>query len=394
MKTFTQLIGTTATTSPSTYGGAFTTLASNNSANSVAIAKSLVNDQHRYLLQKYFDNERTVTFQTIGSETRTLTATIAIASTTAPTVVSATMTVAWPRITCQQFVNFSDGSQRYVQFTSGSASITWANPLTNTVLITTTITTVGVQDYNIPANCSKIKNDTITIGQIKFQPTFVSSRQEWDMITTLPYTSDIPNYCFIYNGKLSIFPIPSTTGNIITFNYKTRVPEMTFADYSTGNIDLAGMVVGSTSVTGLLTSWSTTGLYPTGIDISQYNLYLRGDPPYGDGIWYPILKFNSNTSLTLALPVVNAPNITAATTYTIGQIPLLHEDFHDMLVYGALKVYYSSIVDNAEKLKEFTGLYNERLELLKDYGGTKAVNVDLEAEPQQINPNLFIYSTT
>ncbi len=394
MKTFTQLVGTTATTSPSTYGGAFTTLANNNSAQAVATAKSLVNDQHRYLLQKYFDNERSVTIQTIGSETRVLTGTIAIASTTAPTVVSATMTTTWLRITCQQLVNFSDGSQRYVLFTNGSTGISWTNPLTNTVLITTTITTVGVQDYNIPANVSKIKNDTINVGQIKFQPTFVASRQEWDMINTLPYTSDIPNYCFIYNGKLSIFPIPSTTGNIITFNYKTRVPDMTFADYSTGTLASAGMVVGSTTVTGLSTAWSSTGLYPTGINLSQYNLYLRADPPYGDGIWYPILSFTSDTVLTLALPVINAPNITAATTYTIGQMPLLNEDFHDMIVYGALKIYFSTIVENETKFKEYKDLYAERVEMLKDYAGTKSVNVDLEAEPQQLNPNLFLYATS
>ena len=50
-KTFTQLCGDTTITSPSTYGGAFTTLANNNSAQAVASAKSLVNDAHRYLLQ-------------------------------------------------------------------------------------------------------------------------------------------------------------------------------------------------------------------------------------------------------------------------------------------------------------------------------------------------------
>ncbi len=116
------------------------------------------------------------------------------------------------------------------------------------------------------------------------------------------------------------------------------------------------------------------------------------NPPYGDGIWYQIQQFNSDTSLTLVLPVVNAPNITGSTTYTIGQLPLLSEDFHDMIVYGALMVYFSTIVKDPDKYKAYKDLYKERLELLKDYAGTKNVNVDLEAEPSAVNPNLFIFS--
>jgi len=386
MKTFTQLVGTTDSTSSSTYGSAFTTLAGNNSSSAVAIAKALVNDQHRYLIQRYFSNERTVTLSTIGGESLTLTGSL---STNA---VSATLSSAWTRITCSQLVNFSNGNQRMVLFTNGSASITWTVGLTSSA--TTAITTVGVQSYNIPADVSKIKNNTISIGQLKYQPTPVMSRQEWDTINFLPYTSDIPNYFFIYNGKLEIFPIPSTTGNVITFNYKTRVPDLSFTDYSTGTLDTGGMVAGNTAVVGLNTAWLTTGAYPANTDLSFYNLHIRANPPYGDGVWYPISSFTDATHLTLALPVVRAPNITNATTYTIGQLPLLDEDFHDMIVYGALKVYFSSIVHDDNEYNKFDALYKERLELLKEYAGTKSVNVDLESEPQQTNPNLFLYSSS
>lgn len=386
MKTFTELVGTNAITSPQTYGGAFTTLANNNSDQSVATAKSLINDQHRYLLQKYFDNERTVTFSTIGGEDLTLTV--------GPSAndVSATLTAVWPRITCSQLVNFSDGQQREVLFTNNSATITWTVPLNASA--TVDISTVGVQFYDIPANVSKIKNDTINVGQLKYQPTFIQSIQDWDMVNFLPYTSDIPNYCFIYNGRLGIFPIPSTTGNVVTFNYKTRVVDMTYQDYATGTLASAGMVVGSTTVTGVGTSWTA---FPQNTDIRFLNLYIKatsgsGATGGGDGIWYPILKFTSATTLTLALPVTNAPNITATTTYIIGQIPLLHEDFHDMIVYGSLKVYFSSIVDDANKFKQYDLLYKERMLLLEDYAGTKQVNVDLGSTPQAVNPNLFIYA--
>lgn len=377
MKTFTQL---------ATGDSGFTVLSNNNSTGNIALGKSLINDQHRYLIQKYFDNERTFTTSTIGGASLTLTGSLSIGA------VSATLTVAWAYPTCSQKVNFSDGEERTVLFTKSSAAISWTVGLN--AAVTSAISTVGVQAYAIPANISKIKNDTITIGQLQYQPTPVQTRAEWDMINFLPYTSDIPNYYFIWNGNLEIFPIPSTTGNVITFNYKTRVADFSFTDYSTGTLAAAGMVSGSTAITGASTNWVSGGAYPTGVDISYYNLNIKANPPFGDGIWYPISTFSSNTALTLTLPVVNAPNITSSTTYTIGQLPLLSEDFHDMLVYGALKVYFSSIVPDSAKFKEYDDLYSERLEMLKDYAGTKQVTVDLGNEPQQVNPNLFLYSNT
>jgi hypothetical protein len=363
----------------------FGSLSQNTSATNLALGAQLINDQHRYLIQKYFDNERTVTLSTVGA--------MDLAVTVAPSAgnTSATLTAPWAYQTCTQLVNFSSGEQRSVLFTNGSTAISWGVALNDAA--TVDIATVGVQAYDIPANVSKIINDTINVGQLKYQPIPVQSRAEWDMINFLPYTSDIPNYFFIYNGKLEIFPIPSTTGNVITFNYKTRISDLSFADYTTGNIAAAGATSGSTAVTGLVTNWSTTGGYPLNTDIGYYNLNLKINPPYGDGIWYPISNFTSNTALTLKLPIVNAPNITASTTYTIGQMPVLNEDFHDMLVYGALMTYFTSIVKDADKYKMYAALYESRLELLEAYAGTKSVNVDLGNQPEYVNPNLFYYAS-
>jgi hypothetical protein len=361
-----------------------TNLSNNTSTDNAALMAQLENDQHRFLIQKYFDGEKTATTTTVGAMNLTTTASLAL------NAVSATLTTSWTYPTVSQIVNFSNGDSRSVLFTNGSTAITWTGGLTSTA--TTAIVTVGVQKYRIPANVSKIKDNTITIGQLKFVPIPVQTRQEWDLINTLPYSSDIPQYFFIYNGNLELFPIPSTTGNILTFNYQTRVADLSFADYSTGTLAAAGMVAGSTAVTGLATAWSSAGLYPTGVDITYLNLKIKANPPYGDGIWYPIRQFTSDTALILESPVVNAPNITAATTYTIGQFPLLQEDFHDMIVYGALKVYFSSIVDDSNKFKQFDALYQERLDLLESYAGTKQVNVDLGHSPQITNPNFFYYS--
>lgn len=369
----------------------FTTLKNlaNNLSNNISTDNSnlmgqLISDQHRYLIQKYFDNEKSVTTTTVGNMSLTLTV-APIAGAT-----SATLTSTWTYPTCIQLVNFSDGEQRSVLFTLSSASITWSGGLTSAV--TTAITAVGVQGYALPANVSKLKDFTVNVGQQKFLPTEIQTRREWDLVNFLPYNSDIPNYFFVYNGFINIFPIPSTTGYVITFNYKTRVPDLSFEDYSTGTLNTVGMVAGSTSITGLATNWLSSGRYPSGVDISEYNLFFRADPPYGDGIWYPILQFNSDTSLTLSLPVVNAPNITSATTYTIGQLPLLSEDFQDMLVYGSMMVYYNNIVHDEGRYKMNKGLYDERKVMLENYAGTKtALSIDLSTNPVQNNPNLYTF---
>lgn len=376
-KSLTQLVGTTTA---GAYPGSFTDLSQNNSTTNVALGKVLVNTQHRYYLQKYFDNERTYTTVTIGAEDLTLTGSLALGAKTA------TLTATWTDITCQQLVVFSNSEQRTVTFTQNSTNIFWQTGLTSTA--TVDISTIGVQAYPIPANVSKIKNDTITVGQLVYTPAPIQSIQEWTMLNALPYTSDIPAYFYIYNNQVNFFPIPSSSGNIISFNYQSKVADMTYDDYVTGTI---AVTQGNNIVTGTTTSWNTTATYPLNVDLSYVNLMLRPSPPKGDGLWYPIQRVTSDTSITMNLPIVNAP-VTTGAAYTIGQFPLLHEDFHDILVYSSLKIYYSSIVDDADKYKMYSELTEQREKLMERYLGTKSVNVDLGAQPIQANPNLFIYA--
>jgi hypothetical protein len=357
----------------------FKTLSQNSATVNDTLAGELINFEHRYLLQKYFDNERTFSTVTVGAQDLTLTASRSAGDTTG------TLTAAWTSITCQQLVVFSSGEQRTVTFTQGSTHIFWQPALTQSA--TTAIATIGVQAYPLPANISKIKNNTITVGQLVYTPAPVRSIQEWTMLNALPYTSDIPNNYFIYNNQLMFWPIPSTSGNLITFNYQTRVADMSYEDYTTGTI--SGATVGSNAITGSATSWTS---FPQNVDLSYINLMFRITPNDGDGLWYPIQRFTSATALTLNLPLVNVNELTSA-NYTIGQVPLLHEDFQDMLVYGALKVYYNSIVKDKDKFALYESLYQQKLQLMEAYLGTKSVNVDLGAQPVPRNPNLFVYSS-
>ena len=377
MRSFTQLAGSTTV---GAYPGSFADLSQNNSSTNVARGKFLINNQHRYYLQKFFDNERTYTTVTIGAEDLVLTGALIVGATTA------TLTTTWTNITAQQLVVFSSGEQRTVLFTQNSTGISWQTGLTEAA--TTAISTLGVQAYPIPANVSKIKNDTITVGQLVYTPAPVQSIQEWTILNAMPYTSDIPAYYYIYNNQVMFFPIPSTSGNIISFNFQTRVADMNYDDYATGTV---AITAGSNLVVGTTTAWSTTGAFPLNVDLSYLNLMISITPLKGDGLWYPIQRFTSTTALTLNLPILNAP-VTSGDAYIIGQFPLLHEDFHDLLVYSSLAIYYSSIVKDPEKFKMYDTLTKERETLMERYLGTKSVNVDLGSQPIQNNPNLFIFA--
>lgn len=370
MKSFTQLTSF------------YTTLSQNANSQNTTLGGILVNDGHRYLLQKYFDNERAFTMTTVGPQTLTLTT-----STLASGSTSATLTVSWPYLSCQQLVVFSDSEQRTVFFTQGSTTISWQSP-TTAVQTSASISCVGVQSYRLPANISKLKASSITIGQLVYQAYPVNSIQEWVKQNALPYTASYPAYFFIYQGELQFWPIPSATGEIITLYAQINVADMSYADYSTGNI--TSMTVNSNSITGSGTSWNSgTNKFPLNVDLTFANLFLTVNPPQGDGLYYQIQSFQSDTALTLVKPVVNAPAITSA-TYSIGQFPLLQGDFHDIIGYWALNIYFSSIVKDTDKATLYNNIVENKLNAMTAYLGTKSVNVDLGSSPVQRNPNLFI----
>lgn len=357
----------------------FQTLSLNNAPSNGTLGAMLINEQHKLLLMKYFDNERTFTMTSIGPQSLAITT-----STLAAGATSATLTSAWPttNISVQQLVTFGDGEQRTVNFTQGSTAITWQSA-TTTAQTSATIATIGVQAYPMPANISKLKNPTITIGQLVYTPAPVQSIQEWTKLNALPYTSSIPAYFFVYNNQLNFWPIPSASGELITLYCQVSVADMTYSDFSTGTI--ATMVVGSNIVTGSGTSWSS---FPTNVDLTFANLFLTALPPGGDGLPYQIQSFQSATSLTLIKPVVNTPNAVGA-SYVIGQYPLLSPDFHDSIVYGALRIYFNSIVKDPERYQLYNSLFTERNQQMEFYLSTKSVNVDLSVTPVLTNPNLF-----
>lgn len=428
----------------------FTNLSGNVSTDNDTTAGLLMNIEHRYLLQKYFANEGSYSIQTIGQTDLTLAADVPIGSTSLTLAsawpyqttqaqltfddgevvlanftngsttatwlpalqgtlfyltgsldagaTSATLESAWTGVSGAYLTSFSDGETKTVTFTNGDTAITFAaisgnvgNQIyTSTILNGSDASIGGVQFYPAPPNYSKLKDITITVGELVWTMTEVRTREEWDNLNVFPYYASIPSKFFIYPGgdrgaKIGIWPIPSTTGNVITYNYKYRVPDLSLADYTTpGTVSVTN---GSTAVTGSMTTWTITTnpqLESRWIQFSP----TSSSATSGDNLWYQIASINSATSLTLYQPY-QGNSITASGNFTIGQMPIIAEDFQDMLVWKTLQHYYSNIVDNPKKAAEAKITYDEKLALLKEYSGSNTVNVNLSPKRRKGNPNLY-----
>lgn len=352
-------------------------LSQNTSASNLSLLGGMINDWHKKLLQKYFFNEATYTIQTVGDQ----------------------------------------------------------------------------QSYPMPWNFSKLKTGTITVGNLRWTTGEVLTRQEWDILNVFPYYADIPSNFYIWAGKFEIWPIPATgstnvvysglsgnlvsgdiitqgtntgkiltvnttnntmqiavtppssltagsfttsggasgtivsttltAGNIISFNYQKRVPDLTFTNYTAGTVTSTNQ---SYIVTGSGTSWLSY-FSPTAGDVRNINLWIRLTAPSGDGDWYQVQSVDSATQITLVQPYQG--NTVAGAVYTIGQMPLLLEDFHDLLVAEPLVTYFATIQPNEAKAAEFKKKLADGIEMMDSYSGTKSLNVNLGGRIRQTNPNLF-----
>lgn len=357
----------------------FGQMSNNSEASNLTLFDTMANTEHRYLLLKYFSNETTYSIPTAGGTTVTLTATVAAAD------ISATLNTAWTGNTTKVQFTFSSGDIRMVNVIKGSTAVTWDVPLTATA--TASITVGGQQYYPLPPNYSKLKSITITIGNLTWTLNEIFSTREWNQLNVFPYYADIPSNFFIFPGgdhgaQIGIWPIPSTTNNIITFSYKFRVPDLSLADFTgTGTLSVTTK---TTAVTGATTTFVAT------TNVANESRWLQIAQPKGDNLWYQIVAVTSTTALTLYQPYQGISVVAAASgTYTIGQMPLLMEDFHDMLLYKPLFIYYSSISKDIEKANQFKELYDERLKLLAEYSGSNTVQVNLRTTARFTNPNAF-----
>lgn len=246
-------------------------------------------------------------------------------------------------------------------------------------------TIAQTQFYNLPAQVKKIINLTVTIGSVVWQPKECPSRQYWDSLNVITFYQDFPSYFFIYNGQIGIYPIPASSSNIVTMNYKTRIVDLAMADVDQLTAPSTVSIISNTTI--VTASAPTFKQWMAGQWIRVP--FSNTDSADGDNQWYQIDTITTSTILVLKNPY-SGSNVTAG-QFTIGQASILPEDYQDLPLYRMGMIYYTTRFPDATKAKLYQNLWEEGEAKLNDEFGSKTSSVVLtDTDESIVNPNLFV----
>lgn len=251
----------------------------------------------------------------------------------------------------------------------------------------TKLTVAGAQTITLPAYTQKPQSVYVTVGAYRYSPKEVTNRRDWDILNQVVISSDICTHFFVYDGQILLFPTPSTSNNVVSFNARRVAKDLTIAD-TTGSgtittIATSGVV---TTITQSGTTWGT-GMVGQYIRVTQTNA-AKG----GDGYWYEIASVPTSSTLTLVRTYGGTAIATATADYTIGEVSLIPEPHDQLPVFEALKIYFTSVDPNVPKAQLYDKMFQENyMQMFKDYGSkTNVVLDDGNGGYQQTNPNLLI----
>lgn len=248
----------------------------------------------------------------------------------------------------------------------------------------TTTTTAQTQAYNLPSDFEVMENVTVSTGGYVWSGTPTADRAMWDRLNLVPYYSDFLQYVFIWNNQLLLWPIPSSSSNTITMNYKSRIVDPSQADVTTGTVSVTS---GETSVEHSATSFAQWMAQSGWLKIAHSTAAATGGTN-GDNRWYQISSVTDNNTLVLKNPYLGAT--VAGGSFVIGDVPVLPEDYQDIPLHWALSIYYSSIVPDTNQATLYSTLYKEKLAYLdQKYGSKDYSPVLTDTQAKVYNPNLF-----
>lgn len=251
----------------------------------------------------------------------------------------------------------------------------------------TLTTTASTQFYRLPYDLAQVLTVTVAIGSFVYQPREAPSREFWQALNKTTYTSTYPEYYYVYDGQIGLWPTPSSTGNTVTIYYKRTVKDLSIGDYSTGSV--VSVSNGGTAVVGSGTSWTAkmAGRYIRITDSDTANT--------GDGFWYEIASVSSSTALTLVRPYGGTSISAGTAAYVIGQASLIPEDYQDLPVHKAVQVYFTSIQPEPARAKVYSDLYNQGYsEMVSQEAAPTISPVIDEGFGVPPNPNLYPSSLT
>jgi len=248
----------------------------------------------------------------------------------------------------------------------------------------TTTTVANQQFYNLPPQVKKLINVTVFIGSTLWQPKECPSREYWDYLNTITFQQDYPSFFFVFNGQVGLWPVPASSSNTITMNYKIRTIDLSMADV--------------TNTTASTTVSVTTNTTTVTAGASAFKAWMAGqwiriphsvtDSANGDNQWYQINSITSATVLELKNKYTGS-TVTAG-NFTIGEVPLLPEDYQDLPLFRMGYIYYTTRFPDATKAKLYENLYDRGEAALNDEFGSKTTSIVLPDTQQPIwNPNLY-----
>lgn len=247
----------------------------------------------------------------------------------------------------------------------------------------TLVTIGGTQFLNLPYDMDQVESLYVTIGNMRYTPKILASREQWDRLNQTAYTSDFPRYAYIFNGQIGLWPTPNTSANVITINGKIRVIDLSIADYVTGNI--VSIANGATAVVGSSTVWTER------MGGRWIRMTMSDTVNTGDGEWYEISGVTGPTALSLVRSYGGTSIAAGSASYTLGQQPLLPEEFHDTPVYKAAANYWYKESD-IERGDSFMKKYDADIDVIKKMktGPMTDLVIDDGANATILNPNLTV----
>jgi len=258
----------------------------------------------------------------------------------------------------------------------------------------TVSTTASTQSVPMPYDCDLVREISVipASSTIRYTPQRCPDRETWDVLNLRSYVSDIPEWYFVENGLIYLWPVPASSSNTVYVDQKCRVIDLSVADYTTGTI--TSIANGGTAVVGSGTSWTSQM-------VGRYIRFTYSNTANtGDGLWYEIAAVPTSTTMTLARAYGGTSISAGSAAYTIGQMPLLPEAFHDLpWVYAAASYWQKESDKRAQGLFDLHGsppqggrsATGRVRDLIVGYANATTDPVlDSGNDYEMINPNLLI----
>ena len=223
---------------------------------------------------------------------------------------------------------------------------------------TNTMDTVDGQNYyQLPAKMRKITNLKVVVGTTTYRPKPVEDPDFWLHLQSLSTSeSDATQYYYREGNLVRLYPTPATDGYTITVRGRKRWKDLSLDTYETGTIVTA--TLGDETIVGGSTVW--TGLKP--VD----GQWLRIAATTGDNFWYEIDSITDDTNLELIKKYEGVSIAAGTETYEIGEFSPIPSEYHDLLLWRSLAIYFLQNEQDQVRSDRFMRMYEDLLNLMKE----------------------------